>query len=343
MKTIFRFLVLIIVSIFTVVNIYTQTRNVGLNSMQFLNVGVGARSAAMGLSTTAVSNDVDQVFYNPAGTALKDELLQASVHYNKWLAEITQNCLAVSYNWKGIGTVSLGIQTFGASDIEADRDLVTVGGTDPASNQYETYNYMDLAISLTYSRYLLDNLSLGITTKYLSETIDGENISTLAFDLGSVYDIGLLNWKIAARLSNLGKDVSYYFTTHPIPLAFSIGTSLMPLNSDMYKLLLTGETLKTQDEDQMFFAGAEFTFLDMLSLRGGYKFNLSGVKAGRDYKSTNAIISQGSESDVSIEKFSLGAGIKIPLEDYLIHLDYAFTKMNIINDIHRISLKFTIK
>ena len=85
MKTTFRSLALIVVSIFTVVNIQAQTRSVGLNAMQFLNVGVGARSAAMGLSTTAVSNDVDQIFYNPAGSALKDEMLQASVNYTSWL------------------------------------------------------------------------------------------------------------------------------------------------------------------------------------------------------------------------------------------------------------------
>ena len=100
MKTIFRSLALIVISIFTVVNIQAQTRSVGLNAMQFLNVGVGARAAAMGLSTTALSNDVDQVFYNPAGSALKDETIQASIHYNSWLADITQNCLAVAYNWK---------------------------------------------------------------------------------------------------------------------------------------------------------------------------------------------------------------------------------------------------
>jgi len=332
-----------VISIFTVVNIQAQTRSVGLNAMQFLNVGVGARAAAMGLSTTALSNDVDQVFYNPAGSALKDESIQASIHYNSWLADITQNCLAVAYNWKNVGTIALGVQTFGVSDIEADRDLIAAGGTDGAGSQYETYSYMDLGISLTYSRYLLDNLSLGATVKFLNESIDGENMNTVAFDLGSVYDIGLLDWKIAARLSNLGNDVSYFFTEHPIPMAFSIGTSMMPLNQDMYRLLISAEALKTQDEEQMFFTGAEFTVLDMVSLRGGYKFNLSGAEAGREYNSTNSVLAAGGKSAVTIEKFSFGAGVKVPFDEYLVNIDYAFTKMDIINDVHRISLKFSMK
>jgi len=344
MKTTFRSLALIVVSIFTVVNIQAQTRSVGLNAMQFLNVGVGARSAAMGLSTTAVSNDVDQIFYNPAGSALKDEMLQASVNYTSWLAGISQNCLAVSYNWKNVGTVSLGIQTFGASDIPGNRDLAIYGGSDKSTTDvFAKYNYLDMGISLTYARYLLDNLSLGLTAKYLNESIDGENIHTLAFDVGSVYDIGLANWKIAARLSNLGNDVSYFFTQHPIPMAFSIGTSFMPVNQDMYKLLLSVEALKTQEEEQAAFAGAEFTVSDMVSLRGGYKFNYSGTQSGTDYFSTNSILSRGSATNVTIEKFSLGVGIKIPLNEYIIDVDYAYTKMDIINDIHRIGLKFNMK
>lgn len=343
MKTTFRSLALILVSIFTVVSLEAQTRSVGLNAMQFLNVGVGARSAAMGLSTTAISNDVDQVFYNPAGTALKDETIQASIHYNNWLADITQNCAAVSYNWKNVGTISLGIQTFGVSDIEADRDLTSAGGTDNAASKNESYSYMDLGVSLTYSRYLLDNLSLGATVKFLNESIDGENANTVAFDVGSVYDIGLLNWKIAARLSNLGNDVSYYFTTHPIPMAFSIGTSIMPFNEDEYKLLFSVEALKTQDQDQVAFAGAEFTVMDMVSLRGGYKFNYSGTEYGRDYNSINSVPTAGTKANVTIEQFSLGAGIKVPFDAYMLNLDYAFTKMDIINDVHRISLKFSMK
>lgn len=344
MKTTFRTLALIVVSIFTVVNIQAQTRSAGLNAMQFLNVGVGARSAAMGLSTTAVSNDVDQIFYNPAGSALKDEMLQASVNYTSWLADITQNCLAVSYNWKNIGTVSFGIQTFGVSDIPADRDLSIYGGTDKSTTDiHATYNYLDLGISLTYARYLLDNLALGVTAKYLNESIDGENIHTVAFDIGSVYDIGLMNWKIAARLSNLGNDVSYFFTVHPIPMAFSIGTSIMPINQDMYKLLVSAEALKNQEEEQACFAGMELTIGDMVSLRGGYKFNYSGQSSGRDYNSINANLSAGVGTNVTIEKYSLGVGIKIPLNDYNVDVDYAYTKMDIINDIHRIGLKFSMK
>ena len=46
--------------------------------------------------------------------------------------------------------------------------------------------------------------------KYISEKIDDQNASSVAFDFGSVYNIGVLDWKIGARMSNLGSDIKFY-------------------------------------------------------------------------------------------------------------------------------------
>lgn len=62
-----------------------QIRKAGLNAGVFLKVGVGARAIGLGSATTSLANDVNQIFWNPAGIALENEELQASFSYNRWL------------------------------------------------------------------------------------------------------------------------------------------------------------------------------------------------------------------------------------------------------------------
>lgn len=339
MKTLFRAISLVMMILFVVVFTQSQSRRAGANGAAFLNVGVGARAIGLGSATAAISNDVNQVFWNPAGVALKDEMLQASFDYNKWIGDLNHNAFAVSYNLKDIGTLALGVVMFGATDIPADRDVYP---NNPDLWQFQiddktsdTYNYSDLAISLTYSRYLMDNLSLGITAKLITETIDEKTATAVAFDFGSIYDIGLLNWKIAARMSNLGSDLKFYDFPVPLPLVFSIGTSIMPLNEDMYKVFLTVDGIKWQDGPQYFFAGGEVTLMDILSLRAGYKFNYSG--------SQDEGTSIRPKLDNTLEGFSFGAGVKVPISEYDIRVDYSYTDMNLFDPAHRISIHFGLK
>ena len=340
MKTLFRVISLCVMIIFVVVSNQAQDRRAGANGVAFLNVGVGARAVGLGSATAAISNDVNQVFWNPAGSALRSDIMQVSFDYNQWIADLNHNALALSYNMQDIGTLALGVIMFGASDIPAERDIYpnnpdfqNLSWDDKTSS---TYSYSDLMISLTYSKYLMDNLSIGLTAKLISETIDDINTSSLAFDFGSVYDIGIYNWKIAARLSNLGGDMKFYDYQFSLPLAFSIGTSMVPVQiEDQASFMLSIDAIKYQDGPQYFFAGGELTIMDILSIRGGYKFNYSGTEdEGTRHRQ---------KISTTLEGASFGAGIKVPVSGYDIRVDYAFTSMDLYDGVHRISLCFGLK
>jgi len=339
MKSINRIIYMFLISLFIFSLSSAQDRRAGANGAPFLNVGIGARSVALGSATAAISNDVEQVFWNPAGVALKDQIVQASFNYNQWFADLNHNAAAVSYNFKDIGTIALGVITFGASDIPADRDIYPNNPDlwpyqiDKASGN--TFNYLDLAVSVTYSKYVMDNLSLGVTAKLINQSIDDMSTSAIAFDIGTIYDIGMLNWKIAARMSNLGQDMTFYDFPYGIPLAFSIGTSIMPYSNDIAKLLLSVDAIKYQDSPQSFFAGGELTLLDILSLRGGYKINYSGTKDdGTTWRDP---------LETTIEGFSMGVGIHYPVSNYDLRVDYCYTSMDLFNGVHRISLNIGVR
>jgi hypothetical protein len=312
-----------------------QIRKAGLNAGVFLKIGVGARAVGLGSAVTTISGDANQIFWNPAGTALQEERFQASFSYNKWIADLKHNAAAITYNMEGVGTIGLGFISFGVSDIPADRDIYTAPDLIPFQidqNPAATYDYRDLALAVSFSRYFFDKLALGVTTKYVHQKIDDQNVSAIAFDFGSIYKIGLADWQIGARLQNLASDFKYYDISYNLPLTFSIGSSIKPYKDENNSILLAVDGVKTQDGPQYVYAGGEYTLMNMVSVRGGYKLNYSGVTS--DTTSTRGKIK------ATIEGVSLGAGLNFDVSAYNIKVDYAFTKMDLFDNVHRITVRF---
>jgi len=311
--------------------------NAGRNGAKFLSIGVGAREAALGGAVTAgTGGDAINAFWNPAGTALASgQKLSASLDYGQWFADLRHASAAVGYNLGRNGTVTLGVQTFGLSGIAANRQN---GYADPFlqtlvtdNNTSETYDYLDLSASATYARSFGNRLSLGATAKVVNESID-ESASAVAFDFGSLYNVGPMNWQLAARLSNLGTPIQFYNQANPLPLTFSIGSSFYPVNTEQARVMLAADALKIQDGRQRVNGGVEVSLYDLLFLRAGYKF---GFANGAENDSTT--IRQATR--YSAENFSVGGGLQYRVSGYDLALDYAYTNMEFVNDVHRITLR----
>ena len=114
-------------------------------------------------------------------------------------------------------------------------------------------------------------------------------------------------------------------------MTFSIGTSIYPVRTASTKVMLAVDATKPQDSQQLVFGGAEVSFYDLLFLRGGYKFNYSGADDGGTGL-REAI-------DTSIEGATLGGGVQYEVSGFDVGVDYAFTQMDLLNDVHRISLR----
>jgi hypothetical protein len=283
------------------------------------------------------------MFWNPAGIALRNEQLQATFSYNKWIADLNHNAFGVSYKLEDIGTIGIGAIMFGVNGIPAYRDIAPPGmeafATDFSAT--DTYNYQDLSLQATFARNFSDQLTLGVTMKYISENIDDMTKGAFAVDLGSIYNIGTLgniihDWKISARLSNLGSGIRYYDVESPIPITFGVGTSFKPLKDEKIgELLIAVDAVKPQDSPQLFYVGGEYTFGKFLSVRGGYKLNYTGAEDNGT--STRKAIKQ------SIEGLTLGGGVSLEVDGYALRFDYAMTSMDILDAVHRITLTVGMK
>ncbi len=311
-------------------------RKAGRSAAAFLEVGVGAREVALGSAVTTMAYDASMLFWNPAGTALaQDQTLSASFSYNKWIADINYSAASVAYNTGNTGTVAFGVQVFGLSDIPANRQN---GYIDPVlqdlvtdNNTSTSYDYMDLAFSGAYSKYITSNLALGATAKFISQRIDNISGTAFAFDFGSVYHIGVADWTIGARLNNLGSKIQFYNQENPLPMTFAVGTSIYPVSNENVRWMIAVDAVKPLDSQQLVFSGTELSFYDLLFLRGGYKFNYSGTDDGGN--------SLRDPINTSIEGISLGGGIQHTLSGFNIAIDYAFTQMDLLDNTHRITLK----
>ena len=88
----------------------------GISTAQFLKIGVGARSAAMGESFVAVSNDASAIFWNPAGIASlkKNEVL---LTHNNWIADISYNFAGIAIPME-LGTFAIFVVSLNMGEME---------------------------------------------------------------------------------------------------------------------------------------------------------------------------------------------------------------------------------
>ena len=187
----------------------------------------------------------------------------------------------------------------------------------------------------------MDRLALGVSAKFIHEKIDDQSASAIAFDLGSVYNIGILGWNIGARINNLGSDMKFYDYASPIPLTFSMGTSMVPIKTGDNSVTLALDMVKPQDGQQYYYSGFEYNYDNTIFLRGGWKFNYSYLGLSGD--GIDPGTTQRPSIRTSLEKGSLGAGVRVPVDKYMVSIDYSYTAFSYFSDVHRISLQFSMK
>jgi hypothetical protein len=326
-------------------------RKSGLTGAAFLKIGVGARAVGLGSAYTTVTGDATQMFWNPAGIAI-DDGMQASLNYNQWIADLDHAAVGVSRSFGGLGTFGLGVVSLGLSGIESNRDIVPgfIEDFEPFDTNTGDYDYQDLAVGLTWARGVTDRLSLGLTGKLIMQSIDDESATAYALDVGAIYNIGYRGARIGARLNNLGSDIDFFDRqSAPLPLIFSVGTAIDVLEEDDMgnKLTVMADATKPQDSEQLVFTAGELQVMHRLKLRGGYKFNYTGVTddktdetSGYSGEALSRTNPTGTDytADRTEEGYTLGLGVDVSVSGYDVVVDYAYTEFGILDNVHRVSL-----
>ena len=270
-----------------------QSSTVGTSGAQFLKIQAGARGAAMKGAYVGVTNDANSMFWNPAGIA-KVRTQSANFSTIKWWADIDVNQLAYATTISGIGTFGVSMMSLSVPE----QEITTVDQPDGTGRFFDAN---DLMIGLTYSRYLINDFSFGLTAKYIQQRIWNESSSTMAFDLGTQYSFGFNDLTLGMAIRNFGSDMKlegedlYAFpdrvsTDFPsrrprqaletldyqLPLNFQVGVAGKPISSQYYYWMVAADIMNPSDNNEQISVGTEVAILTKVSdvfLRGGYLFN----------------------------------------------------------------------
>jgi hypothetical protein len=254
----------------------------GRTSMQFLKIGVGARQAALGEAGIALVRDVNSVFWNPANITAIGRT-QVSFSYTRWIADMNYVGGAFGFRLGNIGSFALSAASLDYGAIPE----ATVGGGSNDARTGSTFDGADLLFGLSYARSFNDRLSIGLTVKYMRETLWNYAAGTWAFDVGTNYDIGAKGLRLAMSAQNFGGSVSWLEDSSQIegfdiPFVFRVGLSSLILGPagdsfvaipESHQVRLSVEAINSNDYSERLHFGLEYLFNDLLALRSGYRFN----------------------------------------------------------------------
>ncbi|MBQ2514121.1 MAG: type IX secretion system outer membrane channel protein PorV [Bacteroidales bacterium] len=239
-------------------NLNGQDLNAITTAVPFLTIAPDSRAGAMGDIGCATSADANSQSYNPAKYVFSDNQFGFSLSYSPWLRQLVNdiNLLYLSGYWRitDMDAIGASLRYFSLGDIEF---------MDENGQSVSTQNPNEFAIDFTYSRKLIDQLSIAITPRFIysnltaGQFVGGEETKA---GLAGAADISLFyeqdfdvkafeNSTLRAGLciSNMGNKMSYSFGTLrrdflPTNLKLGLGYEM---NFDGYnKLTLNGELNK---------------------------------------------------------------------------------------------------
>lgn len=312
-----------------------QDPNLGTSGSQFLKIPLGAREAGMGGGVIALTDGASSMFWNPAGIA-KVQGVNLHFSYMKWFDLFNMNAAAVAYNMGDIGVIGASVISFTTERIE-----ITTEQQPNGTGQY--YDADDIAIGVTYARYLTEAFNVGITVKYINEGIWHESADGFAFDIGTQYRLNFHNLTIAMSMNNFGGELKFEgadlevnsagnsnfplsrsapadlkTSGYALPLNFQVGVGFDIYQLDFIKVVGEIDAVHPNDNKERVQVGSQISVFDRFFIRGGYLYNHD------------------------TQKYAFGMGANIPTGNTIIEFGYSYSDYKILPAVHRISVGLNI-
>jgi len=317
-------------------NFKEDVTNVGTSAAAFLEIGVGARSQALGGAFTALANDASALYWNPAGIVQLNGI-GISVNHADWLA-------GTNFEYFGLVLPAGNRLAFGLSltaldyvDKQPVRTIFQPEGTG------EFYGASDMAIGTTVAMALTDRFSFGMSLKYIQQKVWHESAHGFATDFGVLYKTAFKGLSLGTSISNFGTDLKltgrdllrphdddaqHYSNdklntrlvtdSFSLPLTFRFGIAYGLSFSPNHQVTTTVDVIHPSNNVERMNVGLEYSFLKLFALRCGYQSLF-------DDKRENGLT------------MGFGARTRIPgvLE---ISVSYGYSNWGLLGDVQRISL-----
>lgn len=239
----------------------------GAAAADFLNIGVGARATALGGAFTSVADDATASYWNPAGLTSVETIQLAFSHF-AWYQDITYEYLAAAYPASNRFAFAVSASYLSYGTIEGYD--INDEPTGPLSSVY------DMAVGISAGYSATENLSVGLTSKYIILSLAEVSASAVAADIGINYHRNNLNAGLS--LVNLGQKLKFNDSEDNLPLAIRAGVSGYPFSSS---ILTTFELENQFYGDFSIKNGIEYNYESRYFVRTGYAFHPG--QSGREF------------------------------------------------------------
>ncbi len=266
----------LLISIFCTCFIYAAGSE-GVSGADFLEIGIGSRPLGMGEAFTAALNDINSIYYNPAGLGTMKHPLLSLMHQELIVDSRFENvslAFPLFSGFFGISNSVFWVPPFEKIDEEGNK----VG---------EVYFYNTSTV-LAYGQSI-GFMEIGGSLKYIYQRIDTLMLHSVAFDLGvlkrlyvySPFEAPVRNFTLGFSIQNVGSNAK----DDPLPRTIRFGTSYyatkwLGVYMDFIENFIDASDFYDFtygfDESFRINAGLEFSYFDIIAFRAGYRFNDAG-------------------------------------------------------------------
>ena len=278
----------------------------------------------MGGSYISMARDASTLYWNPAAAA-QVEGNSLTISHIQWPVDIQYEYLGYIHHLGDVWTIGVSMAMLHMPDMEVTTELHPTG-----TGEY--FRYYDTFGALTFGVNLTNQFSFGASVKYVEEGLADLKMGGWMIDIGTFYWTGFKSLRFAVSLSNFGPDMipggSYIKTTiegepksenyeaFSPPTTFRVGTAMEVYESENYALTTSFQINHPVDNAENAVLGLEFAYLKRLYLRGGYKINYDE------------------------EKFTIGAGVDLPISSLNFSVDYAYKSFTNLGSTHQFTFDF---